>query len=341
MLRCACCAHRSLTAALEHFERGLACKYTAADSVKALNKIYMTLLDSSPDHAPGQQNLGCLEGGKVSGGGRGERGRVREMGRMSGSAVTHCDPQICAGKRMRVRSSTTRACTHHCCRCCGCGPCAGVMERWGTMLARPELQRYAEAATYFETAASKAGSPQQAAAILSRQDRCFTAQPVSNTGTCLHWHALPSACDIAVAFPWLSQMLPYCPFSRPACRALALLSGSRPVPVGHTPDFPVRLPATRQQLDALAGCLLARRPVVLAMQEADGNLQALEVKRALYRCGRLGVRNICTVAHAALLAGWYRLQACAVSMRWRVAPPAFLQLPVGAWQPVPGPATLC
>jgi hypothetical protein len=192
LLRCACCAHRSLTSALEHFERGLACKYTAADSVKALNKIYMTLLDSSPDHAPGQHNLGCLEGGKVSGGGRGERGRVREMERRSGSAVTHCDTQtqICAGKRMRVRRRIMRACTHHCCRCCGCGPCAGVMERWGAVLARPELQRYAEAATYFETAASKAGSPQQAAAILSRQALCLLPSSASQ----YNWHMLALAC---------------------------------------------------------------------------------------------------------------------------------------------------
>jgi hypothetical protein len=47
--------NRSLTRAIEHLERGLACKYTAADSVKALNRIYQQLLEGSPGRAPGQR----------------------------------------------------------------------------------------------------------------------------------------------------------------------------------------------------------------------------------------------------------------------------------------------
>ena len=56
------------------------------------------------------------------------------------------------------------------------------------------------------------------------------------------------------------------------------------MPVGHTPDFPVRLPSSQQQLQLLASCLLARRPVILAMLASAGNLEAPKVKRALYRC---------------------------------------------------------
>lgn len=44
----------SLTAALEQLELGVRCKYTAADSVKALNRIYMSLLERSPGHATGE-----------------------------------------------------------------------------------------------------------------------------------------------------------------------------------------------------------------------------------------------------------------------------------------------
>ena len=42
------------------------------------------------------------------------------------------------------------------------------MERWAKVLARPELQRFAEAASYYEHAAFKAESPAAAAMILSR-----------------------------------------------------------------------------------------------------------------------------------------------------------------------------
>ena len=106
----------------------------------------------------------------------------------------------------------------------------------------------------------------------------------------------------------------------------------------------MRLPASRQQLDALAGCLLARRPVVLAMLEAGGNLQAPEVKRALYRCVRLGVRITCTVATLHALASWLPLHAagmCCIDETTGAPSLALLQLPVGAWQRVPGPAALC
>lgn len=46
---------------------------------------------------------------------------------------------------------------------------AEVMERWGAVLARPELQRYTEAATYFENAALKAKTPLQAVIIINRR----------------------------------------------------------------------------------------------------------------------------------------------------------------------------
>lgn len=50
-------------------------------------------------------------------------------------------------------------------------PAAEVMERWGGVLARPQLQRYAEAAAYFENAALKARSPLQAVMTLNRHVR--------------------------------------------------------------------------------------------------------------------------------------------------------------------------
>jgi hypothetical protein len=40
------------------------------------------------------------------------------------------------------------------------------------VLARPELQRFTEAATYFESAAVKAQTPVVAAMMLNRQARC-------------------------------------------------------------------------------------------------------------------------------------------------------------------------
>ena len=93
---------------------------------------------------------------------------------MVGGAGTHMHTRWLWGAAARAVGCSTLQLTAHCrcCCCCRCRRCAGVMERWGAVLARPELQRYAEAASYFETAASKAGSPQQAAAILSRRARC-------------------------------------------------------------------------------------------------------------------------------------------------------------------------
>lgn len=44
---------RSLTLAVEYLEKGVACKYTAADAVKGLNQIFQQLLDSTPEHTPG------------------------------------------------------------------------------------------------------------------------------------------------------------------------------------------------------------------------------------------------------------------------------------------------
>ncbi|KAI7844666.1 hypothetical protein COHA_001755 [Chlorella ohadii] len=157
----------NLTRAVEYLEKGVACKYTAADSVKGLNQIFQHLLDSTPQHAP------------------------------------------------------------------------EVMERWGAVLARPHLQRYTEAATYYESAALKARSPLQAVLI-------------TNRGQSMLAEAAQGA-----------------------------------VPIGRTPEFPVRVPADLQTLERLARCMAARRPVVLTTvgagvaTEPDG-LATQPVKQAAY-----------------------------------------------------------
>lgn len=107
------------------------------------------------------------------------------------------------------------------------------MERWAAVLALPELQRFTEAATYFETAAARAGSPLAAVMILNR--------------------------------------------------AQAALAQADPVPVGRTPDHPVRVAASQQQLDVLRRCLEGRRPLLLAVLVADGRLTSPEVKQAAYQ----------------------------------------------------------
>ncbi|KAL4459052.1 hypothetical protein ABPG75_013917 [Micractinium tetrahymenae] len=113
---------KNLTAAIEQLELGVRCKYTAADSVKALNRIYMSLLERSPDHA------------------------------------------------------------------------ASVLERWAAVLAFPELQRYTEAATYFETAAAKAGSPLAAIMILNRAQAALAeARPVAVGRTPSHPVRVPAS----------------------------------------------------------------------------------------------------------------------------------------------------
>jgi hypothetical protein len=55
------------------------------------------------------------------------------------------------------------------------------------------------------------------------------------------------------------------------------------VEAGRTPDHPVRVPASRRQLDELARCLLARRPVLLALLAAGSDPADPSVKRAAYR----------------------------------------------------------
>lgn len=152
--------NRNLTRAVEYLERGVACKYTAADSVKALNQIYLQLMERTPERS------------------------------------------------------------------------AAFTERWAAVLARPELQRFTEAATYFESAAAKAQTPVVAAMMLNR--------------------------------------------------AQSLLQEAQPVAEGRTPDHPVRVPASRHQLDLLLRCMVARRPVILAMLSSGGNLQTREVKQAAY-----------------------------------------------------------
>ena len=48
----------SLTRAIEYLEKGVGCKYTAAEAVKGLNQIFQQLLDSTPQHAPGGCGVG-------------------------------------------------------------------------------------------------------------------------------------------------------------------------------------------------------------------------------------------------------------------------------------------
>lgn len=71
-------------------------------------------------------------------------------------------------------------------------------------------------------------------------------------------------------------------------RAQSLLREAQPVAEGRTPDHPVRVPASRHQLDLLLRCMVARRPVILAMLSSGGNLQTREVKQAAYRCDGAG-----------------------------------------------------
>lgn len=97
----------------------------------------------------------------------------------------------------------------------------------------PQLQRYTEAATYFETAAAKASTPLAAIMVLNR--------------------------------------------------AQAALLGAAPVPVGRTPEFPVRVPASQRQLEVLGRCMEGRQRVILALLGAGGRATAPEVKQAAYR----------------------------------------------------------
>ena len=50
-----------------------------------------------------------------------------------------------------------------------------MLERWGAVLARPELQRFPEAATYFEQAALKSRTPLQAVLTLNRAQAVLAA----------------------------------------------------------------------------------------------------------------------------------------------------------------------
>ena len=58
------------------------------------------------------------------------------------------------------------------------------MERWGAVLARPHLQRYTEAATYYESAALKARSPLQAVLITNRCASLFCCGVAVISVTC-------------------------------------------------------------------------------------------------------------------------------------------------------------
>jgi hypothetical protein len=88
------------------------------------------------------------------------------------------------------------------------------------------------------------------------------------------------------ASSWLIALFPFALHSLPPPphRAQSLLQEAQPVADGRTPDHPVRVPASRHQLDLLLRCLVARRPVILAMLHSGGNLQTRDVKQAAYRC---------------------------------------------------------
>lgn len=126
----------------------MACKYTAADAVKGLNQVFQQLLESTPQHAPGE---GGREGVEVWGGGLAS---IRAAGLQPRPSPLPLHSVTCCPRAPHLAAQSPVS--------------AEVMERWGTVLARPELQRYAEAATYLESAALKARSPLQAAMILNR-----------------------------------------------------------------------------------------------------------------------------------------------------------------------------
>ena len=65
-----------------------------------------------------------------------------------------------------------------------------------------------------------------------------------------------------------------------------MLDEARPVGVGRTPDHPIRVAATPQQLQRLRRCVAGRRPVLLAMHAARAAGRSLAdpaVKQAAYR----------------------------------------------------------
>lgn len=67
---------------------------------------------------------------------------------------------------------------------------------------------------------------------------------------------------------------------------LSTLRAAQPVAVGPTPDCPVRVVATREQLEWLARCGEARRAVLAAAASAQGraaDLGGSEVKAAAYQ----------------------------------------------------------
>lgn len=145
------------------------------------------------------------------------------------------------------------------------------MERWGAVLARPHLQRYTEAATYYESAALKARSPLQAVLITNR---CapFWCCGVSYSFACAEMqrksrplqveaaqHALFNSRSPCPACPEM-QHLPAPEMQRRGQSMLAEAAQGA-VPIGRTPDFPVRVPADLQTLERLARCMAARRPV--------------------------------------------------------------------------------
>lgn len=157
------------------------------------------------------------------------------------------------------------------------------MERWGAVLARPHLQRYTEAATYYENAALKARSPLQAVLIINRcawgggwgwggmlvkraatqcSDSTFLLGGIGNASTAAK----------AVALPLLPAMPTSTLARRRTYRGQAMLTEGAQVavPVGRTPDFPVRVPADTQVLERLARCMAARRPVRCCACYADG-----------------------------------------------------------------------
>ena len=50
---------RSLEEALAHLQRGIACKYVAADSVGTINKVFQALLDAAPTNRAGARTPAC------------------------------------------------------------------------------------------------------------------------------------------------------------------------------------------------------------------------------------------------------------------------------------------
>ena len=152
---------------MEYLEKGVACKYTAADSVKGLNQIFQHLLDSTPQHAPGWCAICFMVGDQLlkmhSPGGLQGQNKWTEGGSIASVCVLGCCTAS-LNSTLKHAPALAQATVPP----LSLPPAAEVMERWGAVLARPHLQRYTEAATYYESAALKARSPLQAVLITNR-----------------------------------------------------------------------------------------------------------------------------------------------------------------------------